>query len=259
MRHCFVVRVFTISGSGGNALGVIPDATDLDAGDMQRIAHELGYSETVFIDWPAGGVPGLRIFTPATELPFAGHPLVGTAWVLNHMGPGVDRMSIQIGEVGVRLSRDMVWVAPPAIELPVREAGVDEADPLGITASRAWRVEVPSDYLVLEVASEADLNDAAPDLTAVASSADGVYLVTGDDPVRSRFFAPRMGVAEDPATGSAAVGLSAVRRALGTQSGTLRILQGLPEALSEIRVVWDGSAVELGGAVVRDEVRLLDD
>lgn len=259
MRHCYVVRVFTIESAGGNALGVVPDSTGLASADMQGIAAGLGFSETVFINWSAGEGPQLRIFTPAVELPFAGHPLVGTAWVLNRMGPGVDRMSIQIGEVGVRMEDDLVWVAPPAIDQPVRKVPVHEAGALGVKATRAWRVEVPSDYLVVELQSEADLIAAKPDLGAVADAADGLYLFHGHGMTRSRFFGPRLGVDEDPATGSAAVALCAVSRALGQESGTAQIIQGLPGALSEIHLTWTGLEVELGGRVVKDEVRVLAD
>ena len=259
MRHCYVVRVFTIGDSGGNALGVVPDSTGLDAPDMQQIAADLGFSETVFIKWRVGEIPALRIFTPAAEMPFAGHPLVGTAWVLNVMGPGADRVSIQIGEIGVGIEGDVVWVRPPPVDQPVREVAVEEAIDLGISSTtRAWRVEVPSDYLVAQVASEADLLGATPDLDAVAEAVDGLYLFHGQGPTRSRFFGPRLGVDEDPATGSAAVAWCAVARHLGRESGASQILQGLPNALSEIQLRWDGLSVRLGGRVVMDELRVLE-
>ena len=258
MRHCYVIRVFTVGDSGGNALGVVPDSTGLDASAMQRIPADLGFSETVLIKWRVGDTPALRIFTPAAEMPFAGHPLVGTAWILNAIGPGVDRMSIQIGEVGIRIEDEVVWVSPPPIDQPVREVAVDEAEALGVIATRAWRVEVPSDYLVAEVASEADLLSAAPDLSAVAGAVDGLYLFHGHGLTRSRFFGPRLGVDEDPATGSAAVALCAVSRLLGQESGTSQIVQGLPGLLSEIHMFWNGHEVELGGRVVKDEVRVLE-
>ena len=259
MRHCYVVRVFTMGTGGGNHLGVIPDSTGLSASDMQAIATDLGFSETVFMKWRKPADPRLRIFTPAVELPFAGHPLVGTAWVLNEMGPGAERMSIAIGTVGIRIDRSVVWVSVPEHDRPVEELDVAAVtEGLGFTGIRAWRVEVPSKYLVVELASAADLVAVEPDIEAVAVATEGLYLVAGDDPVRSRFFAPRLGVDEDPATGSAAVAYAAVKRALGIESGSGQIVQGVPDALSEIRLVWDGSTVELGGRVVKDEVRVLD-
>ena len=91
MRHCQVLSVFTRDGAGGNPLGVITDVTGLDGAAMQAIATELGFSETVFLDSTRPGVPQARIFTPAAEIPFAGHPLVGAGWVLGAMGPGDGR------------------------------------------------------------------------------------------------------------------------------------------------------------------------
>ena len=259
MRHCYVVRVFTVGTEGGNPLGVIPDSTGLSDADMQHIATDLGFSETVFIRWRGEADPALRIFTPVVELPFAGHPLVGTAWVLNHPGPGVATMSIEIGEVAIRMEDAATWVTIPSIERSVRELDVGAAIAgLGITGTRAWRVTVPSEYLVVELGSEAELVAARPDMEAVAAATDGLYLFHGHTPVRSRFFAPGLGVEEDPATGSAAVAYCEVMRSLGAESGSSRVVQGLPDALSELLLAWDGPVIELGGGVVQDEVRVLD-
>jgi predicted PhzF superfamily epimerase YddE/YHI9 len=256
VRHCYVVRVFTDAGAGGNPLGVIPDSSGLSDAARQSIAADLGFSETVFIEWPAGDVPTLRIFTPAVELPFAGHPLVGTAWVLNEMGPGAARMQIQIGEVRVASEGDDVWVIPPSLSRDVVPEAVDAG--LGVGGERAWRVRVPSEYLVLEVGSSADVEAARPILDRVREAADGLYLVAGRNEVRARFFAPRLGVDEDPATGSAAVALAAIRSREGDPAGSVQIAQGLPDHLSRILLTWDGDEVRLGGSVEKDEVRVLD-
>jgi PhzF family phenazine biosynthesis protein len=84
LRQCYVLRVFTRGDEGGNHLGVIVDLTALDAPMMQTIAVDLAFSESVFID-ASGDVPHCRIFTPTAELAFAGHPLVGAAWLLHHL------------------------------------------------------------------------------------------------------------------------------------------------------------------------------
>lgn len=257
MRKCTVVRVFTVGESGGNALGVITDTDGLDTPRMQAIAAELGFSETTFTDWPGAGSPLVRIFTPATELQFAGHPLVGSAWVLNRLAP-LETMTIGIGEVRIRFEDDVVWVRPPPINQEVRAVSLHEATDLGVPATRAWRVAVPQDYLVAQVATERDLLAFSLDPGPVAVAADGLYLFHGHGETRSRFFAPRLGVDEDPATGSAAVALCAVLRALGAESGTEHIVQGLPGAFSEIHMTWDGLEVELGGTVILDEVRQLE-
>lgn len=257
MRSCYVVRVFTDGQSGGNALGVIPDSVDLSSEAMQGIAAELGFSETVFLSWPASGPPALRIFTPAVELPFAGHPLVGTAWILNSIGPGVDLMSIEIGEVGIRMDNGTCWVGPPERDQPVTEISADDLSRLAVEAVRAWRVVMPMDFLLAELDGAA-IDKADPDLAVVGDSCDGLYVFARGEPVRARFFAPALGIGEDPATGSAAVALVAVLRAEGQDSGRLEILQGLSGSLSRVMVNWDGSRVELGGTVVHDEVRLLE-
>ncbi len=259
MRHCYVVRVFTDGQSGGNALGVIPDSTELASEQMQEIATELGFSETVFIDWPEDHLPALRIFTPAVELPFAGHPLVGTAWVLNAMGPGADRMSIQIGDVGIRMDGETCWVAPPHLEPPVTEVTAAELNGLGIEPRRGWRVAIPMDYLLVELAAADDVAKASPDLAAVQAACDGLYVFARGEPTRSRFFAPTLGVDEDPATGSAAAALAAVMASEGQATGNLAITQGPAGLLSRVLVSWSERGTELGGTVVHDEVRLLED
>ena len=258
MRHCYVLRVFTgDGGGGGNPLGVIPDSVELTDADMQEIATELGFSETVFISWARHGNPRLRIFTPTMELPFAGHPLVGTAWLLNQLGPGASRMTLDIGEVGIAMSGDFCWIGAPAGDRPVASITVSELHRLGIEVVRAWRVAVPMDYVVAEVVGVEALTRTDPDLDALGAIADGLYLVCESDPVRARFFAPQMGVPEDPATGSAAVALAAVSRFEGISSGSLEIMQGKPDHLSRIHVSWEGDDIRLGGSVVRDEVRVL--
>ena len=259
MRHCYILRVFTMGTTGGNPLGVVPDSTGLADDDMQRIAAELGFSETVFLEWGPDDVPFLRIFTPTVELPFAGHPLVGTAWLLNHLGPGSARLKIAIGVVEIDMRNHLVFVRPPGQDRSAHEIGIAEVTDLGVAATRAWRTAVPQEYLVIQLASERDLVAAQPDLAAAAGLADGIYLVVDGSPCRTRFFAPGLGVSEDPATGSAAVALAAVRRALGETSGSVQVVQGLPEWLSEIRLEWSNAGAAIGGTVVKDEIRLLDD
>ena len=87
-RHCYVLRVFTRGDEGGNHLGVVTDSTSLTTESMQAIAVDLGFSETIFLEWNEGEIPHVRIFTPGAEMAFAGHPLVGMAWTLKQLGPG---------------------------------------------------------------------------------------------------------------------------------------------------------------------------
>ena len=81
MRSCHVLRVFTRGDVGGNHLGVVNDASGLDTDAMQGVAADLGFSETVFLHDRGSDGPFVRIFTPAAEMQFAGHPLVGAAWM----------------------------------------------------------------------------------------------------------------------------------------------------------------------------------
>ena len=104
-----VLRVFTdADGKFGNPLGVV-DASTVDPADRQRIATELGYSETIFIDVPEPGAntAHARIFTPATELPFAGHPTVGASWWLRDIGRPVHTLQVPAGVVQVRYDDDI--------------------------------------------------------------------------------------------------------------------------------------------------------
>src|ERR1700736_2729111 len=113
-----VVRVFTNEeGNFGNPLGIV-DASTVTPSDRQRIATELGYSETVFVDIPPAGstTAHTRIFTPSTELPFAGHPSVGVAWWLREQGAPIHTLQVPAGIVAV--SRAGARRVGPGIRFP---------------------------------------------------------------------------------------------------------------------------------------------
>lgn len=262
MRPCNVLRVFTSGTEGGNHLGVILDTVGLDDAGMQAIATDLGFSETTFVDWAEGEAPYVRIFTPATELQFAGHPMVGTGWVLGTMGPGgVDRMRCGVGDVAFTVAGDTAWVEttlPSAVDHAPE--GPDIAARAGLPAPvRSWWSAVPQRNLVLDVGSAAAVAGAVPDFDALRGI-DGAYVVAGTDQVKARYFAPRLGVDEDPATGSAAVCLAAVRVFEGEAAGEITIDQGAEVGMpSRIRLRWGEGSVSIGGTVVRDELRVLED
>jgi len=288
MRHCHVLRVFTRGDTGGNHLGVVTDPTGLSRGDMQEISTGLGFSETVFVEGSDEALPVVRIFTPAAEIPFAGHPLVGAAWMLcQHSSPsggggagrrpaaeGVvasasdaitqGRMSCGIGEVSFRVAGDRSEVTSPMVtEVSEAREGRDIADAAGLPRlAGAWWARMPIPYLVLEAASGVDVASCDPDLRALAAgaSAEATYLFARDGMlVKARFFAPGLGVGEDPATGSAAAALAAVLAAQGEPSGSLIVSQGDEIGHpSTIEVGWAGDVVALAGSVRRDEVRILD-
>ncbi len=220
MATLHVLRVFVgEGGAGGNPLGVFLDGKEVPEDGRQSVAADLGFSETVFVDDPDRGE--LRIFTPTVELPFAGHPLVGTAWLLSSEG------------------FDVPLLRPPAGEVPVRTEG----DTTYISGRPEW---APA-YGHIELGSPAEVDA----LTGPPQGHDlsGVW-AWEDEPagrVRVRVFAPRVGVDEDEATGAHAVRLAAL---LGRE---IRIRQG--EGSLILAEPWRDGTVEIGGRTEPVEVR----
>jgi len=178
----------------------------------QRVANELGFSETVFVD--DAGRAEMRIFTPVSELPFAGHPCVGTAWLLRR-----DRAPVHV-------------LRPPAGEVRVR---YDEGERVWIAARPDWAPEF--DYIRLDSPADVDA------LTEPPGDSGMAYCWAWEDEaagsVRSRGLYPAEGIEEDEATGAAALGLS------GALGRALEIRQGRGSRLSA-RPLGDGF-VEVGG------------
>ena len=231
-RRYATVDVFTDRIFGGNPLAVVLDAAGLSAAQMQAIATEFNYSETTFVLPPRdpGHTAWVRIFTPAAELPFAGHPNVGTAFVLARRmaakGDAVpDRFLFEeaAGLVPVRLlthDGTLTGAEFAAPERLLRRAQVDPAQVAAClslspgdiaAASHAPQiVSVGLPFLAVEIASRTALRRAMPDPAAChgllpLDGADSIYAYTRDTEGRSdlqaRMFMPRM--TEDPATGSA--------------------------------------------------------
>jgi len=220
--------VFTDRRFGGNPLAVVLDAADLPDAQMQAVAREFNYSETVFVLPPSDRrhAARLRIFTPVRELPFAGHPTVGTAFVLATQRPelaGTDSIVLEegVGPVSVELRRDAAGVRAcvfSAPRLPQRGPAAPARDQLaailGLTASEVlepaefWSCGVP--FLVVPLSSVEALRRCRPDPTIWGKVMGGyesqhVYPVAPAGAAwRVRMFAPDSGVPEDPATGSAA-------------------------------------------------------
>ncbi|MEN4479580.1 PhzF family phenazine biosynthesis protein [Mycolicibacterium cosmeticum] len=227
-----VLRVFTNpEGEFGNPLGVV-DAAAVDPADRQRLATELGYSETIFIDVPAPGATtaSAHIFTPAVELPFAGHPTVGAAWWLRARGIPVRTLQVPAGLVQVEYRTD--------------DAGAD----LTVISARAeWAPE----FAIYDLASVDDVLAADPaDYTGDAEHYIWAWTEAAPGELRSRMFAPNLGIVEDEATGAAAV------RMTDYLSRDLHIIQGKG---SLIDTWWDPQGwVKVGGRVVHDGNTLLD-
>ena len=220
MPRLHVLRVFVgDGGAGGNPLGVFLDGAQVAEGERQGIAADLGFSETVFVEDPEQG--RLRIFTPKEELPFAGHPLVGTAWLLTSEG------------------LDVPTLRPPAGEVPVRLEG-------GVTFI-SGRPEWAPPYEHIELASPAEVE-------ALAGPPNGQDLAgvwAWEDEragyVRARVFPIRSGIDEDEATGAHAVRLAArLARTIIIRQGKGSLIFADPQP--------DGT-VEIGGRTELVEVR----
>ena len=262
-RPCHVVRVFTRGDDGGNHLGVINDVIGIDDVGMQRIATELGFSETVFVDWTdPDDDPLVRIFTPADELPFAGHPLVGTAWVLSHLGPGAQgRLRTGVGTVEFSTDGEVVTVhADIAIEVIEPDDVAAVAIGAGMPAPIASiRLGLPKEYCIAEYETFEDVAALTPDMDALFGRFGFMAFARNGDTVKARFFAPGTAVPEDPATGSAAVALARAFVLRGETRGAVLVGQGDEIGHpSTINLSWDENGTTIGGTVRRDEVRLLD-
>jgi len=220
MPKLHVLKVFVGEGGvGGNPLGVFLEGDEIPEPDRQGVAADLGFSETVFVDDAGRGV--LRIFTPGTELPFAGHPLVGTAWLLAKGGPGVSVLRPPAGEVPVRFEGDLAFVS-----------GRPEWAP----AFEHVRLEDPAEVEALTGPPRGH------DLAGVWAWEDEAA-----GRVRARVFPARLGIEEDEATGAHAVKLAAM---LGRR---IEIRQGVGSVI--LATPKDDGTVEIGGRTEHVGVR----
>jgi trans-2,3-dihydro-3-hydroxyanthranilate isomerase len=271
--HRYVVAdVFTDVPLAGNQLAVFTDARNIPEHLLQPLAREMAFSETVFV-YPAegGGHVRIRIFTPQRELPFAGHPVLGSAFVLAaplqlqeiHLETGV-------GVVPVRLEREEMRIVFGRMDqpYPAVEPFGDEAALLA--ALGVERSELPVElydngvrHVYVALASEREVGELAPDLQALSRLDAGVNCFAGSGPRwKTRMFGPALGVAEDPATGSAAGPLAVhlMRHGLVPPGEQIEISQGAELGRpSTLYARADESRVEVGGSAVvvaRGEFRL---
>jgi trans-2,3-dihydro-3-hydroxyanthranilate isomerase len=211
-----VCDVFTDTPLTGNALAVFTDARDLDDETMQALAREMNLSESVFV-LPATTDDAdvrIRIFTPIRELPFAGHPTLGSAFVLGGpLSKVVIRLETGAGVVPVELEREGPRIVFGLMEQPIPTFElVDDPEPilaaLGVSGSGLpiERYELGPGHVYFELGSPQDVAALEPDVSALArATQDGANCFARDgDGWKTRMFAPNHGVVEDPATGSAA-------------------------------------------------------
>jgi trans-2,3-dihydro-3-hydroxyanthranilate isomerase len=205
-----IADVFTDQPLAGNQLAVFLDAGDIDERLLQPIAREIGFSETVFV------LPGdvIRIFTPSVELPFAGHPVLGTAFVLaSQRGAGLVKLQTGRGEVPVVFEGANGRRGRMSQPLPAVSPWTGDHDELfgalGVDGSLqpVDQYDNGPRYLYVVVADDEAVSSLAPDLGRLANAIGmaGVSCAAGRGTEwKCRMFAPGLGVAEDPATGSAA-------------------------------------------------------
>ncbi|MEM6387178.1 MAG: PhzF family phenazine biosynthesis protein [Pseudomonadota bacterium] len=273
-----VYDVFTDAPFGGNPLAIIPDATGLAENKLQAIAREFNFSETTFVYLPddAAHQARVRIFTPTMEIPFAGHPTIGTALCLHDLGRASEAFTLElgVGPIPIRI-RDgkaqfttrvplETWPGPSpetvakSVDLPRDAIRLETHNP--IIAS----VGLP--FALAELRTKAHLGAAQPD-TAAFRAFDAhwptdthydllVYVRDGNH-ITARMFAPLDGIPEDPATGSAAAALTAYLGKLEGKNRTFQITQGVemgrPSRIDASVTIEDGapSAVSIEGTAVK--------
>jgi len=285
----FTCDVFTDTRFGGNQLAVLPEAEGLSDEQMQHIAREFNYSETTFVLPPqAGHDRRVRIFTPPREVPFAGHPNVGTAFVLATMGafgpldgPASVTFEEPAGLVPIAVHKrggGRIWcelTAPQGLTLgktvsaqAVAAAVSLSADDILTTAHAPQMASVGLPFLIAELRDRGALERARPDISGLEGLvAEGIeqpdvhlYVRTSDGfDIRARMFAPMDGVPEDPATGSAncaLVGLLSHLDEAASGAFSWRIAQGVemgrPSVLEARTEKRDGEVVNvwIGGESV---------
>jgi trans-2,3-dihydro-3-hydroxyanthranilate isomerase len=285
------VDVFTDRRFGGNPLAVFPDARGLSDDEMQSLAAEFNLSETTFVLPPSDPANSarVRIFNRRAEMPFAGHPNVGTGWVL--AGQGRDRggvlrfeelaglVEVQVDRTGTSLTPHRVTIAAPQplslgpgmpTGLLVGCIGLDARDVV-VKTHRPVVASLGNPFVIAEVTAAA-LGKAAPEPARFSSAVQAfphlgprrlpifVYAQDGHDDeavrLRARMFAPLSGTIEDPATGSAATPLAALLLSLGQRDKQRYVIvQGVEMGRRSVLVcdAWrgsDGVRASVGGPCV---------
>ncbi|WP_368183620.1 PhzF family phenazine biosynthesis protein [Aestuariibius sp. HNIBRBA575] len=247
MTQYRVYDVFTDQPFGGNQLAVIPDATGLPEPQLQHIAREFNFSETTFVYPPTDNAhtAKVRIFTPTMEVPFAGHPTIGTAVALADLGYG----GAQILELGVGPIRAQVdgnsasfvtdvplsILANPDVDLVARALGI-ASDKIVVTTHAPVQAGLGLDFVFVELQNSQAL---AAIRTSTETFTEGkrkfpagldfaIFAYCRENTaIRARMFAPLDNIPEDPATGSASAALAALLRQKLLLTQTLDIQQGI--------------------------------
>jgi trans-2,3-dihydro-3-hydroxyanthranilate isomerase len=273
-----ILNVFTQGGArlSGNPLAVVEDGSALDVAQMQALARQFNLSETTFILPSKRAAALVRIFTPAYEMPFAGHPTLGTAHVCRALGLGGDQLGLEMraGIIPVT-SRGDHWTLRAAAATtrlvdaqPAELARLLGLDPADIGFQPLW-VKAGREQLVIPLTSEAAVRRAKPrpEMFEKLKSTDGasqayVFASTGGKKILSRFFFPDgASILEDPATGSACANLGSWFVAMGRRPPLeFEISQGeyvgRPSILNlevntDNEVFVGGDVIEIGSGILK--------
>ena len=281
----FIVDVFAEQPYAGNQLAVVVGCNDWSTAQMQAFAREMNFSETTFVGSAQPGSDGgyrVRIFTPAEEVPFAGHPTLGTAWVLRHFfAPAESQVLLQLGIGAVPVgfeqrgmqggaAQEVVWMKPRFPDLGAQRDAGELAALLGIDAAQiddrfpCQEISIGIDFVLVPLRSLDALRGLRPMVLPKNDEGRTLFVSAfcpetyepGAD-LATRMFFDAFGIREDPATGSAATCLAAylsTHRYFGASAVNVRVQQGYelqrPSCLYlQAGMAGDATSVRVGGKV----------
>lgn len=260
-----VVDVFAERPFAGNQLAVVLDAAALSPVQMQAIALETNFSETTFVIHAAPGAADVRIFTPTSELPFAGHPTLGTAWVLAAGAPEVT-LNLAAGAVPVRFEAGLAWMTPPPVRFDDGVSVERAAALLGLPTTAIAEsfpirfATVGPRFLLVGVEDQKALttlriNEGLFAELGGSGELFSVFVFCRETSDPEADFAARMifsasgGLREDPATGSANTAFAAYLQILGEGSGSAVVEQGVAMNRPSRLYLRYADDIEVGGRV----------
>ena len=263
-----IVDVFAEQPLAGNQLAVVRDASALSDEEMQAIALETNYSETTFVTEERDGVATVRIFTPAWELPFAGHPTIGTAWALTG-GEGAITLDLKAGPVDVVFADGIGWMTPPAVNFTGSLDVEQAADLVGLSVEDLASelpvelAEVGPKFVLIPVKDlqtlkrarfnedlrQQLLQDDIPVQSAFLFCGGSYPELTPQADYASRMFFESSGVREDPATGSANTAFAAYLRKHRGHLGDVVVDQGVEIGRPSRLYLKVDETIQVGGKV----------
>jgi PhzF family phenazine biosynthesis protein len=266
------VDVFTRVPFRGNPVAVVLDSGNLEQGQMQQIARWTNLSETTFVLPPTSSAADyrLRIFTPRAELPFAGHPTIGSAHAVLEAGIAKPRQGRLVQECGagnlaLSVDGDTLWLeSPPATHSPVNAADLSLLEKILERKPRQepFILNVGPRWLVAELANADAVDALLPDMADLAElsvrleiGGVTVYGVAGDgkSDIHVRSFAPAHGIPEDPVCGSGNISVAAYRRMAGQVAAGASYIarQGMQLGRDgQVSIRYEGGKIFLGGSAV---------